>query len=163
MKRVVAAIVAAVVLLGSVSAGVSVWLLTRNAGPDFPEISAFTHGELTRVGPYYYCNVLNLTECTQPESQGELQLSTDHPVQLSVPASIGRALWSLQQYYEDPNNDTESLMPPGTLAVTVPSVDPQRGRLTGIVVRVPTRVILPTGEEQFVPHAEWSVRTVWND
>jgi hypothetical protein len=51
---------------------------------------------------------------------------------------------------------------PGTrLAVTIPSFDPQRGRLTGIVVQLLTLVVDPSGELRDVPHAEWSVRTVF--
>jgi hypothetical protein len=48
---------------------------------------------------------------------------------------------------------------PGTrLAVTIPPVDPQRGRLTGIVVQLLTLVVDPSGELRDAPHAEWSVR-----
>ena len=37
-----------------------------------------------------------------------------------------------------------------------------RGRLTGLVVQVPSRVMAPEGEVILV-RAEWSVRTVWAD
>jgi hypothetical protein len=48
---------------------------------------------------------------------------------------------------------------PGTrLAVTIPTVDPQRGRLTGIVVQLLTLVVDPSGELRDAAHAEWSVR-----
>ena len=46
--------------------------------------------------------------------------------------------------------------------MTIPTVDPQRGRLTGIVVQLPTLVRDEQGNEfRALPHAEWSVRTVW--
>ena len=48
--------------------------------------------------------------------------------------------------------------PSTRFAVTIPSVDPQRGRLTGIVVQLLTLVVDASGELRDVPHAEWSVR-----
>ena len=47
------------------------------------------------------------------------------------------------------------------LAVTIPTVDPHRGRLFGLAVQLPTLVRDEAGNEFPVPHAEWSVRTVW--
>jgi hypothetical protein len=41
-------------------------------------------------------------------------------------------------------------------------VDPHRGRLTGIAVELPTLVRDEQGNEFPVPHAEWSVSTVWS-
>ncbi|MGH3636389.1 MAG: DUF2771 domain-containing protein, partial [Mycobacterium sp.] len=128
-----------------------------------PEISAYSHGHLTRVGPYLYCNVLDLTDCQTPQAQGELPVSAQDPVQLSVPAAIGRAPWRLLHVYADPADTTVTVYRPNTrLAVTIATADPQRGRLTGIVVQLMTLVIDPGGELHDVPHAEWSVRMVWN-
>jgi len=159
VKRGVALLLAALVTLLSVGAGVGTWLLVRQPGPQPPEISAFSHGHLTRVGPYLYCNVLNLDDCQTPQVQGELPVNERYPVQLSVPEAISRAPWRLVQVYEDPANTTTTLFRPGTrLAVTIPTVDPQRGRLTGIVVQLLTLVVDPSGELRDVPHAEWSVR-----
>ena len=67
-----AVLLAASVTLLSVAAGVGTWLLVRQPGPQRPEISAYSHGHLTRVGPYLYCNVLNLDDCQTPQTQGEL-------------------------------------------------------------------------------------------
>ena len=154
-----ALLLAALVTLLSVGAGVGAWLLVRQPGPQPPEISAFSHGHLTRVGPYLYCNVLNLDDCQTPQTQGDLPVSEHYPVQLSVPQAISRAPWRLLQVYEDPVNTTTTMFRPGTrLAVTIPTVDPQRGRLTGIVVQLLTLVVDPSGELRDVPHAEWSVR-----
>ena len=159
MKRGVAVALAALVILLSVGGGVGAWLLARRSGPQQPEISAYSHGHLTRVGPYLYCNVLNLDECQTPQTQGELPVSERYPVQLSVPAAISRAPWRLLQVYEDPVNTTTTMFRPGSrLAVTIPTVDPQRGRLTGIVVQLLTLVVDPSGELRDAPHAEWSVR-----
>ena len=47
--------------------------------------------------------------------------------------------------------------------MTIPTVDAQRGRLTGIAVQLPTLVRDEAGNEFPVPHAEWSVRTVWDE
>jgi hypothetical protein len=159
VKRGVALLLAALVTLLSVGAGVGTWLLVRQPGPQPPQISAFSHGHLTRVGPYQYCNVLNLDDCQTPQTQGELPVSEHFPVQLSVPEAISRAPWRLLQVYEDPVNTTTTMFRPGTrLAVTIPTVDPQRGRLTGIVVQLLTLVVDPSGELRDAPHAEWSVR-----
>jgi Protein of unknown function (DUF2771) len=159
VKRGVAVLVAVLVLLLSVGAGVGAWLLVRKPGPQRPEISAYSRGHLIRVGPYLYCNVLNLDDCQTPQVQGELPVSTRYPVQLSVPEAISRAPWRLLQVYEDPTNTTSTLFRPNSrLAVTIPTVDAQRGRLTGIVVQLLTLVVDPSGELRDVPHAEWSVR-----
>jgi hypothetical protein len=162
VKRGVAVLLTAVVALLAVGAGVGTWLLVRRTGPQRPEISAYSHGHLTRVGPYLYCNVLNLDDCQTPQAQGELKVSERYPVQLSVPEAISRAPWRLLQVYEDPANTTNTMFRPGTrLAVTIPTVDPHRGRLTGIVVQLLTLVVDPSGELRDAPHAEWSVRMVF--
>jgi hypothetical protein len=62
VKRGVAVLVA-VVVLASVATGGLIWRLTRTPTPEHPEISAYTRGQLVRVGPYQFCNVLNPTEC----------------------------------------------------------------------------------------------------
>lgn len=157
-----AVLLAVVVILLSVGAGVGAWLLVREPGPQLPEISAYSHRHLTRVGPYLYCNVLNLDDCQTPQVQGELPVNERYPVQLSVPEAISRAPWRLVQVYEDPANTTSTLFRPGTrLAVTIPTVDPHRGRLTGIVVQLLTLVVDPSGELRDIPHAEWSVRVTF--
>ena len=106
-----------------------------------------------------YCNVLDLNDCETPHTQGQLPVTEQFPVQLSVPGPISRAPWRLLQVYEDPANTTAALFRPGTrLAVTIPTVDPQRGRLTGLVVQLLTLVVDSSGELRDAPHAEWSVR-----
>jgi hypothetical protein len=153
----------AIVALAVVAAGVGAWALVRQPGPRHPEISAYSHGHLTRVGPYRYCNVLNLTDCEVPETEGELVVNSHEPVQLSVPPSIGRAPWWLLRVYEDSPIPATTFYRPGSrLAVTIPTVDPHRGRLSGVAVQLMTVVVDRSGEVQGVPHAEWSVRTVWN-
>jgi hypothetical protein len=155
----VAVLLAALVTLLAVGAGLGAWRLVRQPGPRPPEISAYSHGHLTRVGPYLYCNVLNLDDCQTPQTQGELPFNEHYPVQLSVPEAISRAPWRLLQVYEDPANTATTMFRPHTrLAVTIPSVDPQRGRLTGIVVQLLTLVVDASGELRDAPHAEWSVR-----
>jgi hypothetical protein len=163
VKRVVAGLTAVTVVLASTGAGLTAWLLTRDTEPRRPEISAYSRGHLTRVGPYLYCNVLNLNECQASQAQGELQVNDRDPVQLSVPAAIGGAPWRLLRVYEDPADTTTTVFRPDTrLAVTIPTVDPHRGRLTGVVVQLLTLVVDESGELRDVPHAEWSVRTAWS-
>ncbi len=161
MKRVIA-VLATVALLASIGTGVLVWRITSAQGPQLPKISAYSHGNLTRVGPYRFCQVLNPTDCTVPAAQGELPVTGLYPVQLSVPSEIGRAPWVLLRAFED--GDRLDEFRPGTrLAVTIPTVDPTLGRLTGIAVQLPTLVRDELGNEFPVPHAEWSVRTEWQD
>jgi Protein of unknown function (DUF2771) len=160
--KLVVSVLAVVMVLASTAAGVGAWLLARGHGPQRPEISAYSHGHLTRVGPYLYCKVLDLDDCQTPQAQGQLPVNARDPVQLSVPTAIGRAPWRLLRVYEDPANTTTTVFRPNTrLAVTISTVDPQRGRLTGIVVQLMTLVVDTAGELRDVPHAEWSVRAVW--
>lgn len=161
MKRLVA-VLATVALLASIGTGVLVWQLSRDHDPGYPEISAFSHGNLTRVGPYRYCQVFDPTDCVVPAEQGELAVDARHPVQLSIPSAISRAPWVLLRAYTD--DDIVEIVPPDTrLAVTIPTEDPERGRLTGIAVQLPTWVRDEAGNEFPVPHAEWAVQTVWPD
>ncbi|BBY57739.1 DUF2771 domain-containing protein [Mycolicibacterium sarraceniae] len=162
MTRLARWLLVVVVVLASVGAGIGAWALTRDTGSKLPEISAYTHGRTVRVGPFVYCNVMNLNECQSPQTQGELSVNDRDPVQLSVPAAIGRAPWRLLRVYEDERNSTTTIYRPDTeLAVTIPTVDPQRGKLTGVVVQLLTLVQDPSGELRDAPHAEWSVRLVW--
>ncbi|MBV8861469.1 MAG: DUF2771 domain-containing protein [Mycobacterium sp.] len=159
----VAVLLAILVALASTAAGVGAWVLARGHGSQHPEISAYSRGQLTRVGPYRYCKVLDPNNCETPETQGELHVTSRDPVQLSVPSAIGRAPWWLLRVYEHAANPTTTFFGPGSrLAVTIPTVDPHRGRLTGIAVQLLTVVVDQAGELHGVPHAEWSVRTVWN-
>ncbi|MGE2833631.1 DUF2771 domain-containing protein [Mycobacterium sp. SMC-4] len=160
MKRILSVLIA-VAVLASVSTGLLIWQLSRDHGPDLPEISAYSHGHLTRVGPYRFCKVLNPTDCIVSAEQGELPVNGRDPVQLSLPSAIADAPWVLLSAYED--DDVIEEFRPGTrLAVTIPTLDPFRGRLTGIAVQLPTLVRDQDGNEFPVPHAEWSVRTVWS-
>jgi hypothetical protein len=153
----------AVVAVLAAGAGIGAWALAYHRGPLRPEISAYTSGHLVRVGPYRYCDVIDLTDCQNPQTEGELQVNSRSPVQLSVPTSIGRAPWWLLTVYEDSTVPTTTFYRPDTrLAVTIPTVDPHHGRLTGIAVQLMTVFVDPNGEVQGVPHAEWSVRTVWS-
>jgi hypothetical protein len=161
VKRVLA-ILAAAAVLSALATSMLVWRLSRTAVPEHPEISAFTRGQLVRVGPYRYCDVYVITRCDVPETIGELTVGPRNPVQLSVPPSIARAPWVLIRAYADGGDPVVSeFRPDATRAVTVPTVDPRRGRLTGIVVQLPTLVRDEKGNEFPWPHAEWSVATVW--
>ena len=162
MKRWIAWIAAGSVLLAAVGAGVGAWALMRHQGSPLPQISAYSHGSTVRVDPYLYCNVVNLDDCVKGGAQGELSVSGRYPVQLSVPASISRAPWRLLRVYEDERDTTTTAYRPGTqLAVTIPTVDPNRGRLVGLVVQLLTLVKDQNGDLHDLPHAEWSVRLDW--
>jgi hypothetical protein len=153
----------AIVAVLAAGAGIGAWALAREKGPLRPEISAYSNGHSTRVGPYRYCSVLDLTDCQDAQKEGELRVNSHAPVQLSVPTAIGQAPWWLLTVYEDSAIPTTTFYRPGSrLAVTIPTVDPHHGRLTGIAVQLMTVFVDPSGEVQGVPHAEWSVRTVWD-
>jgi hypothetical protein len=159
----VLAILVSVAVVAAAATGALIWRLTRDPAPPHPEISAFTHGQLVRVGPYRYCDVLKITQCDVPETIGELVVTSRDPVQLSVPPSIARAPWVLLRAYEGSGDSVvEEFRPDTRLAVTIPTVDPHRGRLTGIAVQLPTLVRDEQNNEFPWPHAEWSVRTVWS-
>lgn len=162
MRRGITALAAVFVVVCALT-GVFVWrTLKDDTGPAFPEISAYSHGDLTRVGPYRYCNVRDLNDCVDTQTQGELAVNERDPVQLSVDAGISNAPWRLLQAYEKPDDVVEQFFrPESRVAVTIPTVDPQRGRLTGVAVQLMTLVQEPSGQLFPVPHAEWSVRTVW--
>lgn len=148
----------------SVLAGFGTWWLTRESEPTPPQISVYSNGQLSHAGPYLYCDVLDLDACLLTESQGTLAVDERHPVQLSVDDLIGRAPWRLLRLYDDPADTTGQMYQPGsTLAVTVPTVDPQRGPLRGLVVQLLTLVLdRDNGETFAVPHAEWAVGLRWN-
>ena len=159
MKRVLGAL-AVIVVVASIGTGVLIWRLAQNPRPEHPEISAYSHGQLTRVGPYMYCDVFDLNDCENPETIGKLAVDARHPVQLSVPPAIARAPWNLGRAYEG-SDVLEEFRPDSTLAVTIPTVDPRRGKLTRIVVQLPTIVQDEEGNEYRAWHAEWSIETVW--
>ena len=162
MKRALT-LLAVVVLLSTAGTGVLVWQLSKDNGPRYPEISAFSHGTTVRVGPYFYCDVVNLDACENPETTGELKVTSRGPVQLAVDPPIADAPWLLLRTYEDAEAPVAQEFRPGAAqAITVPSVDALYGKLTGIVVQLPTLVRDEAGNEFPLPHAEWSVRTIWD-
>ena len=164
MKRHLAWMLAVLVVLAAAGAGFGAWRLARdNAASTLPQISAYSRGTTVRVGPYLYCNVINLNDCIKDSEQERLSVTEDYPVQLSVPSEIARAPWRLLKVYADERNTTTASYRPDTrLAVTVPTVDPQRGRVVGLVVQLLTLVQDETGELRDLPHAEWSVRLAWD-
>lgn len=162
MKRHVAWVISALVLIAAAGAGVGAWLLARGHGSPLPQISAYSRGTTVRVEPYLYCNVVNLNECAKSGAQGELSVATRYPVQLSVPPAISHAPWRLLRIYEDEGEITTAYRPGTQQAVTIPTVDAQRGRIIGVVVQLLTLVRDQAGELHDVPHAEWSLRLVWN-
>ena len=162
MRRLSVAVLASAVLAASAGAGAGAWLLVRDHGPALPEISASSRGEAVRTGPFFYCNVIDLEDCYRDGNQATLAVDDRSPVQLSVPTAIGSAPWRLLKVYADERNTTTSVFRPDTrLAVTIPTVDPQRGRVVGLAVQVMTLVQDPEGNVFDLPHAEWSVRLDW--
>lgn len=160
MRRSLAVVVVVLTVLASAGAGVGAWLVAHHREAQPPQISAYSNRHLVRVGPYFTCNVLDLTDCRTPEDQGELPVTERDPVQLAVPAAIGDAPWRLLMVYDD--GDTARTFLAGTrLAVTIPTVDPHLGQLNGVAVQLLTMVTLPDGELASAAHAEWSVAMIW--
>ena len=48
------------VVLASAGAGVAAYRWSRHSVSRLPEISAYSRGQISRVGPYFFCNVVNL-------------------------------------------------------------------------------------------------------
>jgi hypothetical protein len=152
MKRHLAWVVAALLVLAAAGAGVGAWLVTRGHGSGLPQISAYSQGTTVRV------------DCAKSTAQEQLSVTEKYPVQVSVPTSISRGPWRLLRVYPDERDTTTTSYRPGTqLAVTVPTVDPQRGRIAGLVVQLMTLVQDENGELFDLPHAEWSLRLDWPD
>lgn len=162
MKRRLAWLIAVLVVTAAAGAGVGAWLLARGHGSALPEVSAYSRGTTVRVQPYLYCNVVDLNDCAKTGAQGELAVATRYPVQLSLPSAISRAPWRLLRIYEDEREITTAYRPGTRQAVTIPTVDAQNGRIVGVVVQLLTLVRDQAGELHDVPHAEWSLRLVWN-
>jgi hypothetical protein len=164
MKRRLAWVVAVLVVLAAAGAGVGAWLAVRDHGSELPQISAYSRGTTVRVDPYLYCSVVDLDDCAETAAQGQISVSENYPVQLSVPTSISRGPWRVLRVYSDERDTTTTSYRPGTqLAVTVPTVDPQRGRVVGLVVQLMTLVQDQNGELFDLPHAEWSLQLDWNE
>ena len=162
MTRVITALAGVVVLFCGV-VGVGIWLLIRDQPPQRPDISAYSLGHLVRVGPYRYCNVVNLDECENNQTLGVVPVDDRNPVQLSVPTEISRAPWLLRSFYDDPRDTTlEVSRPNARLAATIPTIGSHGGRLNRVVVQLLTLVKDEQGDLFPMPHAEWSVRTVWS-
>lgn len=163
VKRTSVVLVTVLTVAVAALAGFATWRYTRSEEPKPPQISVYSNGQLTHAGPYLYCDVLDLDACVLSEAQADLAVDQRHPIQLSVDPAIGRAPWRLLRLYDDPRDATDKLYPAGsTLAVTVPTVDPQRGPLRGLVVQLLTLVVDRDSDEQFaVPHAEWAVGLRW--
>ena len=136
--------------------------MVRGQPEQLPQISAYSNGQLTRVGPYKYCKVLDLYDCADPATVGDLRVTGRSPVQLSVDNAIGRGLWSVLRLYDNPKDDGEDKFRPGTLAATIPAVGSAGGRLDRLEVHLWTRARTPSGQELYVAHAVWSVRIVWS-
>jgi len=164
VRRHLAWILSALVVLAAAGGGVGAWRLVRDHGSGLPQISAYSRGTTVRVDPYLYCNVVDLNDCVKDAAQGQLSVDERFPVQLSVPSAINRGPWRLLRVYPDDRDTTTTSYRPGTqLAVTVPTVDPHRGRVVGLVVQLMTLVQDQDGELFDLPHAEWSLRLDWEE
>jgi hypothetical protein len=162
VKRTTAVVVAVLTVGTAALAGFGTWWFTRGEEPPPPQISAYSNGHLTHIGPYMYCNARDLYECLPISTTGELAADARHPIQLGVGDAVGRAPWWLLRIYDNPKYDTDQMYQPGTLTVTIPTVDPERGRLRRMEVQLLTWGIdMDTGEEFPIPHAVWAVDLAW--
>ena len=159
MRPLATVAVAAALVAASAGAGVAAYRWVGHDQSSLPQISAYALGHTTRVGPFFYCNVVDLNDCVRDEAEGVLRVDDRTPVQLSVPGAISDAPWRLLKVYEDERNTTTTMFRPGShLAVTIPTTDAQRGRMVGVVVQLMTLVRDENNEVFDLPHAEWSVK-----
>lgn len=161
MRRPVTLAVAAAVVIASAGAGVAAYRVVGHRESPLPQISAYALGHTVRVGPFFYCNVIDLNDCVRDESEGVLRVDDRAPVQLSVPGAISDAPWRLLKVYEDQRDTTATMFRPGShLAVTIPTSDAQRGKVVGVVVQLMTLVRDEKNDVFDLPHAEWSVKLI---
>lgn len=159
MRRGIRLLAAASVVVASAGAGVGAYVWAHGSVSPLPQISAYADGHTARIGPYFFCSVVDLNDCAKDGTQGTLRVKDDEPVQLSVPGLIGHAPWRLLKVHEDERDATTTAFRPNThLAVTIPTVDKQRGKLVGFAVQLMTLVRDQNGDVFDLPHAEWSVK-----
>ncbi|MCP9621234.1 DUF2771 domain-containing protein [Nocardia otitidiscaviarum] len=183
--RTILALVAAALLVFVAAVATVVALAVRNADEPKPAITAYAHGRTVTVEPFMYCSV-QMADCLVLPKDGETQLPValdcpadsdcrtgefadlevpgGYPLQLSLPQSIARSPWVAVAYYELPDG---AIMPQrishrdfdeGTVAITIPSAE--RLPLLGVEVQLPILARdTTTGEEGYIPHAAWSIRT----
>lgn len=166
MKAKLTALAVVLVLTAAAMVGFIAWQLHGHKD-ERPEISAFTHGTLVRVGPLLYCD-RTLTKCDPPGRIVELSVNDIEPVQLSVESQIAKGPWAITPAYGE-------LAEPSTkygdqviywdhrTTATVPTVDKSGRKLMGIEVAIPTVGVNEFGEQVFKARATWSVATVWKD
>ncbi|MFI6870387.1 DUF2771 domain-containing protein [Nocardia sp. NPDC050406] len=183
--RTIFALVAVALLVFVAAVGAVVALAVRDADKPEPTITAYSHGKSVTVEPFMYCNV-QMEDCRVLPKDGEsllpielactdgkdchtgsftdLDVPAGYPLQLSLPRDIAENPWVAEAYYELPDG---TIMPKrlshrdydaGTVAVTIPSAP--RLPLIGVEFQLPILARdTTTGEEGYIPHAAWSIRT----
>lgn len=183
--RTIVALVGAALLVFVAAVATVVGLAVRDADKPEPTITAYAHGKSVTIEPFMYCNV-RMQDCqvlpkddaallpidiSCPEGKdcriGEfanLDVPAGYPLQLSLPKAISDSPWVAVAYYGLPDGN---VMPQrlshrdfdeGTAAITIPSAP--KLPLLGVEIQLPILAKdMSTGEEGYLPHAAWSVRT----
>ncbi|NNH71680.1 DUF2771 domain-containing protein [Nocardia uniformis] len=183
--RTIVALVGAALLVFVAAVATVVGFAVRGADKPEPAITAYAHGKAITIEPFMYCNV-QMQDCqvlpkddeaqlpielSCPEGKdcrigqsSELDVPAGYPLQLSLPKSIVNSPWVAVAYYGMPDGN---VMPQrlshrdfdeGTAAITIPSA--AELPLLGVEMQLPILARdMTTGEEGYLPHAAWSVRT----
>ncbi|WP_067531040.1 DUF2771 family protein [Nocardia crassostreae] len=181
--RTIAALLA-VLLVAAVAYFGAIFMIARNADKPEPTVTAYAHGKSITVQPYLYCGV-RMDDCrvlpqediglpaqlTCPEGEdchtgqsNDLEVPAGYPLQLSLPKEVIDSPWLIVALYRTPdgqileNQLTHRDFDEGTAAVTIPSVP----KLPLLGVEIQLSILtrdMTTGQEGYMPHAAWSVRT----
>ncbi|WP_067703675.1 DUF2771 domain-containing protein [Nocardia jejuensis] len=168
--RTIVAILAALLVVAVAYFAVIV-VSARNVDKPEPEITAYAHGKSVTVTPFMYCsvhvenNALDLRDCDNSESVSALDVPAGYPLQLSLPKEIVDAPWQMVMVYGLPDGTavqrvaTHRDYPEGARAITIDTPADPRLQLAGVEVQLPVPARDENGNEGFIPHAIWSIRT----
>lgn len=183
--RTIFALVGVALLVFVAAVATVVGLAVRGADKPEPVLTAYAHGKSVTVDPYMFCTV-QMQDCRVLPKDGDTMLPVDlscpegkdcrtgvftdldvpagYPLQLSLPKEIANSPWVAEAYYGLPDG---TVMPQrfshrdydeGTVAVTIPSAP--KLPLLGVEFALPILARdTTTGEEGYIPHAAWSIRT----
>jgi len=161
-RTIVALLTVGLLAVVVATAGV-LFVALRDAEPRDPEITAYAHGKTVIVPPFEYCTI-RMQDCRHTGTV-ELPVPAGYPLQLSFPDEIAQAPWQMQQVYQLPSGEkvadpvSHNKFDEGARAITVDSRPEPDLRLIGIELQLPIPARDEAGNEFWVPHATWSIKT----
>ncbi|MEV6772927.1 DUF2771 domain-containing protein [Nocardia sp. NPDC051030] len=168
--RTIVALLAALLVVAVAYFAVIV-VVARHADKPEPEITAYAHGKSVVVKPFMYCtvhienNTLDLRDCDNSQSISTVSVPAGYPLQLSLPSEIVDAPWQMVLVYQLPDGTAVQRMqthreyPDKARAITIDTPSDPRLQLAGVEIQLPVPAKDENGNEGFIPHAIWSIRT----